>query len=112
VLADTLRTDWARLRPLQPDTPATAALRSAVRARRDLVAHRVAVCNQLRAHLHGCFPGAAGLFAELDSPVSLAFLARSGCQDRADWLSPRRLTAWLKSQATAAAKTPPPCTPA
>jgi transposase len=98
VLADTLRTDRARLRPLEPDSPATAALRSAVRARRSLVAHRVAACNQLRAHLQGCFPGAVGLFAELDSPISLAFLARFDCQDRADWLSPGRMAAWLKSQ--------------
>jgi transposase len=98
VLAGTLRTDRARLRPLEPDSPATVSLRSAVRARRDLVAHRVAVCNQLRAHLQGCFPGAVGLFADLDSPVSLAFLARFDCQDRADWLSPRRMAAWLKAQ--------------
>ena len=51
VLADTLRTDRARLRPLVPDTSATLALRATARARRDLVAHRVAACNQLRAHL-------------------------------------------------------------
>jgi transposase len=97
VLADTLRTDRRRLRPLRPDTPATTTLRTTVRARRDLVAHRVAVCNQLRAHLHTAFPGAVGLFAELDSPISLAFLARFDCQDRADWLSPKRLAAWLSS---------------
>lgn len=95
VLADTLRTDRARLRPLTPDGPTTVALRATVRARRDLVAHRVAVCNQLRAHLQKAFPGAVGLFAELDSPISLAFLARFDCQDRADWLSPQRLAAWL-----------------
>ena len=34
VLADTLRTDRARLRPLVPDAPATLALRAAVRARK------------------------------------------------------------------------------
>ena len=45
VLADTLRTDRARLRPLIPDTPATISLRMAVRARRDLVAHRVAAAT-------------------------------------------------------------------
>jgi transposase len=95
VLADTLRTDRARLRPLTPDSPATTSLRATVRARRDLVAHRVAVCNQLRAHLQKVFPGAVGLFAELDSPISLAFLTRFDCQDRADWLSPKRLAAWL-----------------
>jgi transposase len=97
VLADTLRTDRARLRPLQPDTAATATLRATVRARRDLVAHRVALCNQLRAHLASAFPGVIGLFADLDSPISLAFLTRFDCQDRADWLSSKRLTAWLTS---------------
>jgi transposase len=42
-------------------------------SRKDLVAHRVAACNQLRAHLALAFPAAIGLFSELDSPVSLAF---------------------------------------
>ena len=97
VLADTLRTDRARLRALTPDTPATVALRRACRARKDLVSHRVAVANQLRAHLRNAFPGAAGLFAELDSPVSLAFLARFDTQDRADWLTPARMAKWLAS---------------
>jgi transposase len=97
VLADTLRTDRARLRALLPDSPTTITLRATVRARRDLVGHRVALCNQLRAHLAGAFPGAVGLFADLDSPISLAFLTRFDCQDRADRLSERRLAAWLKS---------------
>jgi transposase len=57
VLADVLRTDRARLRPLIPDSPATATLRQACRARKDLVGHRVAVGNQLRAHLLCAFPG-------------------------------------------------------
>jgi transposase len=95
VLADTLRTDRARLAPLLPDTPATVSLRQTCRARKDLVAHRVAVANQLRAHLKIVFPGAVGLFAAIDSPISLAFLARFDCQQRADWLSVTRLSAWL-----------------
>ena len=98
VLADTLRTDRARLRALIPDTPATLALRRVVRARRDLVAHRVATANQLRAHLRAVFPGAVGLFADIDSPISLAFLTRFPTQDKADWLSPARLGAWLAKQ--------------
>ena len=97
VLADTLRTDRARLVSLTPDSDTTVTLRRACRARKDLVGHRVAVANQLRAHLHNVFPGAVGLFAELDSPISLAFLARFESQDRADWLSPKRLAAWLAS---------------
>jgi transposase len=97
VLADVLRTDRARLRPLIPASPATATLRQACRARKDLVRHRVAVGNQLRAHLRSVFPAAAGLFGQLHSAISLAFLARSGCQDRAGWLSGKRLAAWLKA---------------
>ena len=96
VLADVLRTDRARLRPLIPDSPATVTLRQACRARQDLVRHRVAVTNQLRAHLLSAFPAMVGLFCRLDSAISLAFLARFGCQDRADWLSQKRLAAWLK----------------
>lgn len=106
VLADTLRTDRARLRPLVPDSPATTTLRATVRTRRDLVTHRVALCNQLRAHLASAFPGAVGLFADLDSPISLAFLARFDCQERADWLSERRLAAWLKSVGYCGRKAP------
>jgi len=49
VLADCLRTDGHRWQSLKPDTPATVTLRSHVRARKDLVEARVAVCNQLRA---------------------------------------------------------------
>src|SRR5665648_559475 len=45
VLADTLRTDRARLRPLVPDSPATVTLRGTCRARKDLVGHRVALAN-------------------------------------------------------------------
>ena len=97
VLADTLRTGRARLAPLTPDSPATVTLRRACRARKDLVSHRVAVANQLRAHLRNAFPGAVGLFAEIDSPISLRFLARFDTQDRASWLSPARLAAWLAS---------------
>ena len=97
VRAGTLRTDRARLAPLTPGSPATVTLRRACRARKDLLTHRAAPANQLRAHLRNAFPGAVGLFAEIDSPISLAFLARSGTQDRAGWLPPRRLAAWLAS---------------
>jgi transposase len=95
VLADTLRTDRARLRPLVPDAPATISLRMAVRARRDLVRHRVAACNQLRAHLAVAFPAGITLFHDLDSPISLAFLARFGSQDAAAGLDEQAIGAWL-----------------
>ena len=97
VLADTVRTDRRRLTPLTLDTDTTSTLRRLCRARRDLVAHRVAVANQLRAHLDTAMPAAVGLFADLDSTISLRFLTRFTTQDDLDWLSPKRLTAWLTS---------------
>jgi transposase len=97
VLADTLRTDPGRLVALTPDTPQTVALRAAVRARTDLVETRVALCNQLRAHLRVVFPAAVGLFADLDSPISLKFLTRFPTAEKATWLSVKRLGAWLSA---------------
>jgi len=99
ILADCLRTDGHRWPSLQPDAPLTLALRSAVRARKDLVASRVATANQLRAHLDIVFPGAVGLFAEVDSPISLSFLERFPSAAKAAWLSENRLGAWLMANA-------------
>lgn len=95
VLADTLRTDRSRLRPLTPDSSATVLLRAAVRARKDLVQHRIALANQLRAHLRAFHPAPVGLFHELDGKMSLKFMARFDCQERLDWLTPKRLEAFL-----------------
>src|SRR5215207_4867029 len=97
VLADTVRTDRPRLRPLAVDSAATVTLRMTVRARRDLVAARVAMANQLRAHLNTVLPGAVGLFRDLDSGISLRFLTRFCTQDKADWLTPARLENWLRA---------------
>ena len=97
VLADVVRTDARRLRPMVSDSAATIALRSSVRARKDLVIHRVAAANQLRAHLQIVFPAAAILFAHIDSPITLSFLDRFATQEAADWLSVKRLATWLKS---------------
>jgi transposase len=99
VLADCLRTDGARFGALRPDSAETLALRGLVRARKDLVAHRVALANQLRAHLQVVFPGAVGLFADLDSPISLRFLGRFSSATAAAWLSERRLSSWLRANA-------------
>lgn len=97
VLADVVRTDARRLRPMVFDSVQTTTLRSTVRARRDLVAHRVAVGNQLRAHLQIVFPAAATLFDKIHAGVTLSFLERFTTQEQADWLSAKRLGTWLKS---------------
>jgi transposase len=106
VLADCLRTDGHRWPSLQLDSPATVTLRAHVRARKDLVETRVAVANQLRAYLRIVFPGVVGLFADLDSPISLRFLERFPSATRAAWLSEKRLGAWMRANGYCGRKTP------
>jgi transposase len=96
VLADTVRTDRRRLTPLRPDTAATIALRALGRARQDLIGHRIAVANQLRAHLQHALPGVVGLFHAIDAPVSRAFVAEFTTQDAVDALTTvAQLADWL-----------------
>jgi transposase len=106
VLADCLRTDGHRWRSLEPDSPATVTLRSHVRARKDLVETRVGTANQLRAHLRIVFPGAVGLFHQIDSPISLRFLERFPSASRAAWLSQKRLATWLRANGYCGRKDP------
>lgn len=106
VLADCLRTDGHRWRSLEPDSPATTTLRGHVRARKDLVETRVATANQLRAHLRIVFPGAVGLFRDIDSAISLRFLERFPSATRAAWLSEKRLAAWLRANGYCGRKNP------
>lgn len=95
ILADLLRTDGHRFRPLQPLSDETRALRALVRGRDDLVAQRVALANQLRALLERDWPGAAAIFADVDSPIALAFLARYPTSQSAERLGEKRLARFL-----------------
>lgn len=73
-LADYLRTDGHRLRRLAPLDAATAELQALSRLRDDHVEAKVAATNQLMALLGRHWPGAATIFARLDSEIALAFL--------------------------------------
>lgn len=95
VLAELARTDHHRFRPLEGDGDETRALRALTRAREDLVEARVALANQLRAELERCWPGAARIFADVDSPIALAFLERYPGPGDARGLGERRLAAFL-----------------
>jgi transposase len=95
ILADLLRTDRHRLRPLRPLSDETKALRALVRTRDDLVAQRVALANQLRALLDSFWPGAAAIFADVDSPIALAFLDAYPTPLAASRLAEKRLAAFL-----------------
>jgi transposase len=96
LLADVLRTDGHRLRPLTQDSDATQVLRALSRTRKQLVETRVGLTNQLRELLQRAFPGAVGLFARLDSDVAIAFLRRYPTQHTASRLTRARLAAFLR----------------
>jgi hypothetical protein len=95
MLADILRTDGHRFRALTPVSDAIKALRALVRGRRDLVQQRVALANQLRSLLDSFWPGAAAIFAAIDSPIALAFVSRYPTPESASRLGIGRLSAFL-----------------
>jgi len=106
LLADLLRTDGHRFRPLRPLSDETRALRSLVRSRDDLVAQRVALANQLRALLESFWAGAAAIFADIDTPIALAFLAQYPTPAHAAKLGPKRLAAFLARNAYCGRRSP------
>jgi transposase len=95
VLAELARTDMHRLRLLEPDSDETKALRALTRTREDLVEQKVALANQLRAQLDAFWPGAKQIFADVDSPIALAFLERYPSPADAHSLGSKRLAGFL-----------------
>jgi transposase len=99
MLADILRTDGHRFRPLVAVSDEIKALRALVRGRDDLVVQRVALANQLRSLLEGFWPGAAAIFADIDSRIALAFIGRYPTPDSASRLGEKRLARFLVQHA-------------
>jgi transposase len=95
-LAELARTDHHRFRALLPDSDETKALRALTRSREDLVGTRVAVANRLRAELEAFWPGGAILFSQIDSAISLAFVARYPSPKDASKLGEKRLEGFLR----------------
>jgi transposase len=95
VRCELARTDSHRFSRLAPCTDETLALRTLVRTREDLVATRVALANQLRAQLDAFWPGATRIFADIDSPIALAFLERYPSPPDARGLGAQRLAGFL-----------------
>jgi len=106
LLADLLRTDGHRFRPLSTPSDAIRALRALTRGRDDLVAARVALANQLAAQLGDFWAGAAAIFADVDSPIALAFLERYPTPQSAARLGSKRLAAFLAAHAYCGRRTP------
>jgi Transposase/Transposase IS116/IS110/IS902 family len=94
-LAELARTDSHRFRVIVADSDATKALRAPTRAREDRVDTSVALANTPREQL-GCFwPAAAVILADIDSPITPAFLKRSRSPADAHGLGEQRLARFL-----------------
>nr|WP_287347183.1 transposase [Mesorhizobium sp.] len=106
MLADILRTDGHRFRPLVPVSDDIRALRALVRGGDDLVAQRVALANQLRNLLEGFWPGAVAIFAAIDSPIALAFVGRYPTPDSASRLGEKRLASFMAQHAYCRRRSP------
>jgi transposase len=98
LLADLLRTDGHRWAALLPQSDSIRALRALVRSRDDLVATRVALGNQLHSTLEAFWPGAACVFADITSPIGLAFLRRYPSPASAVRLSEAQLLRFCRTQ--------------
>ena len=98
LLADLLRTDGHRWAPLQPQSDSIRALRALVRARDDLVAARIALANQLRTTLETFWPGAASIFAAVDSSIGLAFVRHYPTPTKAARLTEAQLSRFCRAQ--------------
>jgi transposase len=99
LLADLLRTDGHRFKPLAPQSDDIRALRALVRGRDDLVDTRVQLANQLRSLLESFWPGAAVVFADVDSPIGLDFIQRYPTPESAARLGPKRMAAFCAQHA-------------
>jgi transposase len=94
IIADYLRVRQHRLSLATPYSPQTKALRAVVRTRGDVVETRVATTNQLAALLDLHWPGAKAVFADIASPIALAFLTRYPTARHARNLTAKQLTAF------------------
>ena len=106
VLCELARTDHHRFPRLAPSGDETVALRALSRSREDLVATRVELANRLRNELERFWPGAAAIFADVDSPIGLAFLERYPSPADARGLGPKRLQAFLARNAYCGRRSP------
>ncbi len=106
VIAEYLRLRAHRLRPLTPYSAPTKALRTVVRTRTDIVELRVAASNQLTALLDAHWPGAKAIFADVESPIALAFLTRYPTATHAQRLGEKGVRAFCVKHGYSGRRTP------
>ena len=96
VLAEIVRLDRARHRPVAGDSDDGEALKLVTRAHQSLIWDRTRHLLRLRSALREYFPAALQAFEDLDAPESLELLAAAPDPDRAARLSKARIVAALR----------------
>jgi transposase len=97
IIAEYLRLRQHKLTVAVPYSGQTKALRTVMRTRGDLVQTRIATANQLTALLDDSWPGAAAVFASIESPIALAFLSRYPTPASARHVGEKRMAAFCAS---------------
>lgn len=97
LIADILRTDPGRLPVYQPDSSLVRQMRGQVSLLVFLTQATTRYTNRLRAVLLRYYPAALTVFAQLDSPISLAFLKAYPTPHAAALLSQQDFEAFLKA---------------
>lgn len=106
VIADVLRTDGHRFKPLSPESDQIKALAALVHGRDQLVAERVRLANHLRELLQSYWPGAAALFCDVDSQISLTFIERYPTPQSANRLGIKTMGAFCKKHCYSGRRAP------
>jgi Transposase/Transposase IS116/IS110/IS902 family len=95
LLADLVRTDAARHRPVAGDSPAADGIKVLARAHQRLIWERNRTVLRLRSTLREYFPAALAAFPDLDAPDALELLARAPEPHMAARLSRAQIAAAL-----------------
>ena len=98
VLADTLRHQHGRWRPLSRPSPVTAQLQAVSRDRQRVLHAKVACESRLRAVLETYHPAPLHLFSELDRDNSLEFIRAYPTPDQARRVKTARMAAFCARQ--------------
>lgn len=97
-LANILRTDRDRFRPLLPNSEEARELKILCRDREHLVRLRTRLTNQLTACLKSYYPLALKIFQNVESSISLAFLESYPTPEEAKRLSTEEMSQFLSKQ--------------
>lgn len=98
VLADTLRHEHRRWRPISKPSPLTAELQAVSRDRQRVLHAKLACESRLRAVLDTYHPAPLHLFSDLDRDISLEFIRRYPTPDQAKRVGPARMEGFCRRQ--------------